>query len=276
LVKTPLDEFRVDTQKVIDTLQQIVSPGGLQYTDSDRLSFDLEMRPNKTTSAFFGFVPAHTGDEPDFMIVSGVTSGLTAMEILLHESGHALHFLNMSPTLPRLARYLGDFTITEVIAMLVEQLTLDPAFLTTILPDGYPPAKIAQVAKLLEFRETYRLLYYAIRFLSIRELYQLKEFTPTAIDTIRLNDQARFQRYLGVDRPGYDLTKLSDQIMHEAYAFHAFWLSRQLRFRLIDRYGHHWWTAAPAWRYLHEHWISPGFTLDMASEELDIYGEDLP
>jgi hypothetical protein len=197
------------------------------------------------------------------------------MEILLHESGHALHFLNMSPTLPRIARYLGDFTITEVIAMLVEQLTLDPTFLMEILPDGYPAAKIAEIARLLEFRETYRLLYYAIRFLGVRELYKLDNFSPENIESVRLHDQARFLQYLGVDRPAYDLTKLSDQIMHDASAFHAFWLSRQLRFLLSDRYGSRWWTDAGAWRYLHEHWIAPGFTLDMAAEGLDIYGEHL-
>jgi hypothetical protein len=275
LVKTPLDEFRVDPQKVIDTLQSLVTQGGLQYTDADRLSFDLDIRPNKTPTAFFGFVPSHTGDDPDFVIVSGVTAGLTAMEILLHESGHALHFLNMSPTLPRLARYLGDFTITEVIAMLVEQLTLDPTFLMEILPDGYSAAKIAEIARLLEFRETYRLLYYAIRFLGVRELYQLDNFFPENINTIREKDRSRFLQYLGVDRPAYDLTKLSDQIMHDASAFHAFWLSRQLRFLLIERYGSRWWTDAGAWRWLHEHWIAPGFTLDMAAEGLDIYGEHL-
>jgi hypothetical protein len=275
LVKTPLDNFRVQSQELIDRIQHMASLGGLTYGDSHRLSFDLEVRPNKSPTPFFGFIPSHQCEDPDFIIISGMSAGLTGAEVLLHESGHALHFLNISPTNPKLAQYLGDYTITEVIAILFGSLTMESAFVTSILSDGYAPANIADVVQLLAFRETYKLLFYAIRFLSVRDLFHLEEFSPATIDKIRSKDTARFQQYLGVDRPAFDLTRLSDQIMHDATAFHALLIVRQLRVYLTTNYGNEWWTNPSAIRYLHERWIAPGFTLDMTHEGINLYGEHM-
>jgi hypothetical protein len=52
---------------------------------------------------------------------------------LFHEAGHTEHYAHVDPSLPFEYRHLGDNSVTEGFAFLLEHLTEDPAWLAATL-----------------------------------------------------------------------------------------------------------------------------------------------
>ena len=54
-------------------------------------------------------------------------------DALMHEAGHAEHYAHVEPQLPFEHRYLGDNSVTEGFAFLLEHLAADAAWLEDVL-----------------------------------------------------------------------------------------------------------------------------------------------
>jgi len=86
---------------------------------------DAESRPLKTPRAFCA--PVRVPDE--VYLVIAPTGGRDDYETLLHEAGHALHYGHVDRSLPFEHRYLGDNSVTEGFAFLLQGLASDPEWL---------------------------------------------------------------------------------------------------------------------------------------------------
>jgi hypothetical protein len=73
---------------------------------------------------------------------------------LFHEGGHAEHYANVDATLPAEFRHLGDNSVTESYAFLLEHLTEQPAWLRGVLgaADGDGVVLHARAVKLFFLR----------------------------------------------------------------------------------------------------------------------------
>jgi len=58
---------------------------------------------------------------------------------LFHEGGHAEHYANADAGLPMEYRYLGDNSVTESFAFLLEHVTEEPAWLRERVPTRSRP-----------------------------------------------------------------------------------------------------------------------------------------
>ena len=93
------------------------------------VQLDTEQRPQKSPRAFCS--PVHVPNEVYLVIPR--TGGRDDFAALFHEGGHTEHYANVDPSLPFEFRHLGDNSVTEGFAFLLEHLIEDPTWLRTVL-----------------------------------------------------------------------------------------------------------------------------------------------
>ena len=92
----------------------------------DGVTFDIESRPNKSPRAFCA--PVRVPGEV-YLVVAPV-GGWDDYVTLFHEGGHTEHGANVDPELPFEFRCLGDNSISETYAFLLQHLVEDPEWLS--------------------------------------------------------------------------------------------------------------------------------------------------
>lgn len=103
---------------------------GIDLSKQKAIKIDLVPRPRKH---FVGFmVPLQVPN--DIRIVVSPHRGWATLRSLLHEIGHAEHYVNADPNLPVEYRYLGGNTTTEAFAYLFEHLALNRRWVREVLP----------------------------------------------------------------------------------------------------------------------------------------------
>ena len=93
------------------------------------MQLDTEQRPLKSPRAFCA--PVHVPDEVYLVIPRH--GGRDDYAALFHEAGHTEHYAHVDASLPFEYRHLGDNSVTEGFAFLLEHLTEDPAWLEATL-----------------------------------------------------------------------------------------------------------------------------------------------
>jgi hypothetical protein len=99
---------------------------GIDPAAGGRVRYDTGEREGKRSRAFCA--PVRVPDE--VYLVLRPHGGQTDYRTLLHELGHALHFANVMPDYPFEYRWLGDNSVTEGYAMLLDHLMHDVGWLT--------------------------------------------------------------------------------------------------------------------------------------------------
>ena len=120
-----------------------------------RVRVDDEPRPNKTPRAFVA-----TPRIPDEVIlVVRPSGGPDDYAAYLHELGHALHFGNTDPALPVEYRRLGDPSVTEAFAFLLDGLLRERGWLKRFAGVGQP----REVLRFTAFHKLWFLRRYAAK-----------------------------------------------------------------------------------------------------------------
>jgi hypothetical protein len=99
---------------------------GIDLTRQDGVTFDIESRPNKSPRAFCA--PVRVPGEV-YLVVAPI-GGWDDYVTLFHEGGHTEHSANVDPELPFEFRRLGDNSISETYAFLLQHLVEDPEWLS--------------------------------------------------------------------------------------------------------------------------------------------------
>ena len=110
------------TESFIETMRGL----GIEVSSQTGVTFDIGSRPNKSPRAFCA--PVRVPGEV-YLVVAPV-GGRDDYATLFHEGGHTEHSANVDPKLPFEFRRLGDNSISETYAFLLQHLVENPEWLT--------------------------------------------------------------------------------------------------------------------------------------------------
>jgi hypothetical protein len=163
-------------------------------------------------------------------------------------------------------RYLGDNSITESFAFLLQHLTQSPAWLRTRLDvnDPEPIEAQARAAKLVFLRR------YAAKLTYELELHS----APPALDPLREVYARRLGGALHVEYSPQSWLSDVDPFFYAAAYIRAWALETHVRRLLLERFGDHWFDEPEAGEFLKTLWAQGQ---SMRGDELlaELTGEEL-
>jgi hypothetical protein len=221
-----------------ETLRDI----GLDLESRPNIHLDTEPRPTKSPRAFCS-TPRVPGE---VYLVVAPTGGRDDYSALFHEGGHAQHYAGVDPALPFEFRHLGDNSVTESFAFLLERMVYEPAWLRSRLGIAEPAASVAhsRAVKLLFLRRYAAKIGYELELHGpaprLGEMPALYE--RTIAEAIRVEWTAAAW-LADVDGGFYVACYL------RAWALEALW-SAELR----ERFGEEWFARPEAGEWLRSLW----------------------
>ena len=248
-------------ERMLPALEGTLADLGIDLRAQQNVELDLDERPNKDPRAFCSpiEVPGRV------VLVMKPKGGPDDWRTLFHEAGHTEHFANTDAALSPEERRLGDNSLTEGWAMLLEHLTTDPVWLERRLdfPRPYEFAAESAAQLLWIVRRYCAKLLYELEFHSTDDLTALR---PRYVELLREATKVEPSPadYLGDMDAGFYASEYL-----RAWAFEA-----QFRAHLRERFGAAWFSRREAGSLLRELW-SEG--QKPTAEELlrDVTGETL-
>jgi hypothetical protein len=227
--------------KMVPALEASLADLGVDLRSQQNVELDLEDRPNKSPRAFC--VPIEVPGR--VVLVIKPQGGPDDWRALFHEAGHTEHFAHTSAALSVEERRLGDKAVTEGWAMLLEHLTIDPAWLERRLDFPRPLEYAAEgVTQLLWIMRRYcaKLLYEI-------EFHQAPDVTTMQPRYVELLSDAL---KIATSETDY-LADLDDGFYSSEY-LRAWAFEAQLRTFLREKFGNAWFTRKDAGSLIRELW----------------------
>ncbi|HKF14493.1 MAG TPA: hypothetical protein VKB13_04615 [Gaiellaceae bacterium] len=248
-------------EKMIPALEVTLADLGVDLRAQENVELDIEQRPKKSPRAFCA--PIEVPDR--VVLVIQPMGGADDWRALFHEAGHTEHYAHVSADLPVEAKRLGDVSVTEAWATMMEHLLLEPGWLSRRLDFPKPDEFAAEAAS----GSLYLLRRYCAKL-----LYEL-EFH----DTAELDEKAMSSRYvelladaLKIEPSATDYLGDIDPSFYVTGYLRSWALQSQLREHLRKRFGSAWFADAKAGGMLRELW-SEGHRLNADELLADVTGE---
>ena len=180
-------------------------------------------------------------------LVFPAVGGRGDFDALFHEAGHAWHYANVDRTLPVEARYLGDNSVTEGFAFLLQHLLADAGWLSRMLgvDDSGPLIAFARADRILFLRR------YCAKLLYELELHGGGGLTHDAAAR-RYSD--RLSTAVRVEWPRETWLADVDAFFYAARYLRAWAFESRLRRHLQERFGPAWFAEADAGAELRSLW----------------------
>jgi hypothetical protein len=241
IFRAPDLDVSFPAERLLPTLHATVRDLGMLLEDQSNIRLDTVTRPLKSPRAFCA--PILVPD--DVRLVLKPSGGEADYEVLLHEAGHAEHYANVDRTLPFAYRRLGDASVTESYAFLLEYLATDPGWLRRHLGVTNPQA----LHRLVGFHRLYFLRRYGAKLLYEQELHRADE--PS--DVAPLYDELLTQHVgVGYGQESY-LTDVDAGFYCAAY-LRAWIFEAQHRRYLQREFDDEWYRNPKAGKFLVELW----------------------
>jgi hypothetical protein len=202
---------------------------------------DADERPKKSPRAFCA--PVRVPSEVHLVIPR--VGGRDDYDALMHEAGHAEHYAHVDPSLPFEHRYLGDNSVTEGFAFLLEHLAADAAWLEDVL--GVDDASAVR-----DHARGTRLLF--LRRYCAKLAYELELHEGGHLDRMREVYVRRLSDAIHVDWPGATWLSDVDPFFYAARYLRAWAFETHLRALLRERFGERWFAEPEAGAVLREWW----------------------
>lgn len=248
---------------LIPTLYRTLLDLGVRLEEQPSIHLDAESRPAKSPRAFCA--PIDIPD--DVRLVLLPRGGFNDFETLLHEAGHAEHFATTDPALPFAYKWLGDNSVTECHAFLLQYLTTDRAWLRHQLEY----ADSADYITLSMFQKLYMLRRYAVKVLYEQELHRAPDIEAMADYYANF-----FSHHLLVHYAPEEFLSDVDDAFYSAQYFRAWTLEALFRDFLQREYDEDWFRHPRAGRFLIERWREgQKYTADELARFLGFDGLDL-
>ena len=213
------------------SVRRQTSEMGIDPDAGGRITFDTGEREGKRARAFCA--PVRVPDE--VYLVLRPHGGQADYRTLLHELGHALHFAYTRPDYPFEWRWLGDNSVTEGYAMLLDHLMHDGGWLAryTELGRRHAPAFLRTVG----FEELHFLRRYCAKLIYETALYGGDVGWDSLPDLYvdRLTSATTFQY------DGADAFVDVDPRFYAARYLRAWQLQALLSETLVERFNEDWW-----------------------------------
>lgn len=238
-------------------------PGNGQF--SGRILLDMAKREGKRARAFV--YPALVPSEIYLSVKP--EGGLDDYSAFFHESGHALHFAYENPKLSFAMALMGNNTVTESYAYLMQNLFLNRHWLQHMA--GLSAAEAEQVVNRGALNDLYMLRRYGSKM-----QFELRLFDGTGItgkDAIYADLLTRGTGFL-YDKEGW--SRDVDAGFYVADYFTAWSLEAQLReylcshFGLSDPHGEDWYQNPQAGAFLKALWHDGNLTQQELSHRLGV------
>jgi hypothetical protein len=127
-------------ERLVPSLEETLGGMGVDLRSQRNVHLDTEARETKSPRAFCS--PVEVPDEVHLVIAP--VGGRDDFGALFHEAGHTEHYANADPDLAFEFRHLGDNSVTESFAFLIERLTEDPVWLGDVMGIEDPSEVVAQ------------------------------------------------------------------------------------------------------------------------------------
>ena len=236
-------------ERLIEALEQTLSGLGISLDEQRNVVLDTEQRPLKSPRAFCA--PVHVPGEVYLVIPR--QGGRDDYAALFHEAGHTEHYAHVDASMPFEYRHLGDNSVTEGFAFLLEHLTEDPAWLAATLGvtdaeeyDGY-----VRASKLIFLNRYAAKLAYELELHGgERDLSEMPGIYAGMLDAA-----------LAIDWPARTWLSDVDPGFYVANYLRAWAFETRLRKLLRERFGPEWFTQPEAGDLLRGIW-SEGQRLD--------------
>jgi len=260
-------------ESLTDCFERTLVGLGIDLRAQENVHLDLEQRPRKSPRAFCA--PVRVPDE--IYLVIPRRGGRDDYAALFHEGGHTEHYASVDASLPFEFRYLGDNSVTEGFAFLLEHLVEDRSWLKSLLG-------AEDVDAYVEYARASRLVF--LRRYGAKLAYEL-ELHGGGGSPEEMRDQyaRRMGAAVGVDWPGISYLADVDEGYYCANYLRAWAFEAQLRRFLRERFGADWFREREAGELLRSAWRE-GQRLnadeligELTGEELDfsvMLGEVLP
>jgi hypothetical protein len=226
-------------ERLIGSLERTAAGLGL---DVGRVRVDAERRPTKSPRAFCA--PVVVPDEVHLVIAP--VGGRDDYEALMHEAGHAFHYSHVARGLPFEESCLGDNSVTEAYAFLMQHLTSDAGWLGGVLglSDPAPVLRFAQASLMVFLRRYCAKLGYEI---------ELHGGGGTPADH-RAEYARRLGRAVRVEWPEETWLHDVDAFFYAARYLRAWAFETRLRLLFRERFGERWFAEPEAGALLRSLW----------------------
>jgi hypothetical protein len=229
-------------ERMVPALRETLAGLGIDLDAQSNVKLDTETRPTKSPRAFCAIprVPAEV-----YLVIPPV-GGHEDFRALFHEGGHAEHYGCTDPDLALEFRHLGDNSVTESYAFLLEGLTANLAWLERVL--GADEADAA-----IEHARASRLLY--LRRYSAKITYEVELHGPD-VDLAEMPERyaSLLTERVGVEWPRETWVSDVDGGFYVACYLRAWALEVDWRSELGGRFGADWFANSEAGDWLRGLW----------------------
>jgi hypothetical protein len=240
--RAPAFDALFPEDRLLPAFEETLAGLGIDLHGQPNVRLDTEQRPQKSPRAFCS--PVQVPQEVYLVIPR--TGGRDDFAALFHEGGHTEHYANVEASLPFEFRHLGDNSVTEGFAFLLEHLTEDANWLRTVMAgeevDAY--LQFARVSKLVFLRR------YAAKLRYELELHA----DERPLDEMPGLYAGLLGRAVGVDWPRVTYLSDVDPSYYAANYLRAWAFETHLRAVLHERFGEQWFTRAEAGNLLRSIW----------------------
>ena len=242
--RAPALDAAFPPERLLPSLRETLHGLGVDLEAQPNVLLDTESRPLKSPRAFCAAV--RVPDEVHLVIAP--TGGRDDYHALFHEAGHAEHYAHVDRSLAVEHRHLGDNSVTEAFAFLLDHLTADPAWLRVMLgvADPDPVASHARAARLVLLRRYCAKLAYEL---------ELHGSEPPLEELPALYSE-RLSRAVRVAWPAATWLSDVDPFFYAARYLRAWALEARLRGLLRERHGEEWFAEKAAGELLRGLWRS--------------------
>jgi hypothetical protein len=224
---------------MMPALSDTLASMGIDLAHQGSLEVDTGPRPLKTPRAFCA--PIRIPEE--VKLVTKPTGGLEDYASLLHEAGHAEHFVHVDADLPISFKRFGDNSVTEGYAFLFQYLLLNRRWLRRVLH----LRDSGEYLRLAHFRKLWLLRRYAGKLLYEQQLH-------TELDGAERKYTDILGHALGVAIRAENYLADTDDAFYCAQYLRAWIFEVQLRRFLEDQFGVEWFATRGAGEYLISLW----------------------
>jgi hypothetical protein len=241
LFRSPRFDSHFPPDRLVPSLRETLATLGIELERQEGVHLDVEPRPQKSPRAFCAAIQI----PGEVMLVINPHGGQDDYAALFHEAGHTEHFAHVNASLPFALRGLGDNSVTEGFAFVLEHLMYDGDWLAERL--GWH-----DTGDFVEFKRFYKL--YILRRYAAKLLYELD---LQRSDNVR----SKSKRYadlltatLAVRYNPADYLFDVDDGFYSARYLRAWAFEAQLRRRLESDFGRQWFVSVEAGALLKRLW----------------------
>ena len=241
LFRSPQFDAAFPRQRMLPALEAALQALGVNVAQQQNVHLDTEERPRKSPRAFCAPV-----DIPgEIYLVISPHGGHDDYRAFFHEAGHVQHFAHIRPDQPFAFRGLGDNSVTEGFAFVLEHLLYSAPWLRRYLEleESGPYLSLAR------FQKLYMLRRYAAKLLYELELHGNGDGPSHAKRYADL-----LTTHVGVRYSPADYRADLDDGFYCARYLRAWIFEAQLRASFVRRWGEEWFTRPEAGAALRELW----------------------